>query len=289
MEFHRAFAVIGLLMAVAPAASVLHEKPAAADDAKPTTPDGKPLPEGMRLGDTASVGTGTVQVYLWKLPDGTDYEMVYVRAGNFTMGAGVYENALKHTHPMPDGYFIGRNDVTWGQYLAFCAAASHEKPERPDWAGTDAHPVVNVTWDDAKAFCAWAKVRLPSEAEWEKAARGTDGRNYPWGNDWDAGKCCNNANSGGHTAPVGSFPQGASPYGALDMAGNVWQWCEDWYDGGSYARYAQGNVTPPQSGSFRVGRGGCWDDEASFCRSSGRIRDVPSARRDVGVGFRACR
>ncbi len=198
-----------------------------------------------------------------------------------------YEEEPKHTHPMPTGYFMGRNDVTWGQYLAFCAAASHAKPDRPDWADTDAHPVVNVSWDDAQAFCSWAKLRLPGEAEWEKAARGTDGRTYPWGNDWDAGKCCNSANSG-HTSPVGSFPQGVSPYGALDMAGNVWQLCEDWYDASAYARYAQGNVTPPQSGSGRVLRGGGWDFEASDCRSSCRGKAGPSLR-GVNVGFRSCR
>ena len=87
--------------------------------------------------------------------------------------------------------------------------------------------MVNVDWNDANAYAEWAGAALPTEAEWEKAARGTDGRIYPWGNDWDRTKCVNAVHS---TMPVGSIPAGASPYGCQDMAGNVWQWCADWYD-----------------------------------------------------------
>ena len=151
-------------------------------------------------------------------------------------------------------------------------------PEVPAWGWIDTHPV-NVSWNDAKAYAKWAGVTLPTEAQWEKAARGTDGRVYPWGNDWDAAKCNNSvgANHPGKTSPVGSFPAGASPYGCLDMAGNVWQWCADWYGADYYTTSPAKNPTGPATGTVRVLRGGSWGGSGVVygCRGACRIYYIP--------------
>lgn len=285
------------------------------------------LPQGLQLAgrDVPAADGRLVPLYLFQLPDGSEMEMVTVPAGDFVMGADDSDatdwEKPKHTHPMAHSYWIGRNDVTRGQFMAFCTATGRAEPAKAyfdDELGGDKnrHPVIMVSWDDAKAYCAWAGLELPTEAEWEKAARGTDGRKYPWGNTWDPGKRANfldascpgdtlmmgnetldehmaafggrdRVNSDGfpYTSPVGSFPAGASPCGALDMAGNVWQWCEDWWDEAGYPRSARGDFSPPQSGSGRVDRGGSWGNPASGCRSSMRYMYAPSDRNEH-LGFR---
>ncbi|TEU10577.1 MAG: formylglycine-generating enzyme family protein [Anaerolineales bacterium] len=167
-------------------------------------------------------------------------EMVLIPAGEFLMGSDPSldqdaddDKQPQHTLYLPD-YYLAKTPVTNAQYAAFVQAIGHKQPKH--WEdgkpprGKEEHPVVEVSWHDAIAYCHWlAEVTgksycLPSEAEWEKGARGSDGRIYPWGNRWDAERCNSKEGGKGDTTLVGAYPEGASPYGLLDMAGNVWEW-----------------------------------------------------------------
>lgn len=158
-----------------------------------------------------------------------------------------------------NGYWIYKYEVTVAQYRAFCRATKHAMPPRLylDWQNN--LPIVNVTWNDAQAYAGWAGAMLPTEAEWEKAARGADGRLYPWGNAWDGTKCSNSVGTPATVqSPVGSFPLGASQYGAQDMAGSVLEWCADWYAPNYYGASPAKNPAGPATGKERVLRGGSW-------------------------------
>ena len=191
-------------------------------------------------------------------------ELIPIPAGEFLYGK---KKERKH---LP-AFTMTKDPITVAQYRQFCAATSRAMPAAPGWGWQENHPIVKVIWDDAAVFAAWVGLALPTEEEWEKAARGTDGREYPWGNQWNAAKCCNSMwKSAGQTAPVGRYPAGASPYGVQDMAGNVWEWCDSWCE----------------ANSTRVLRGGSWyNNFPGFFRAANRDRLSPNNRNSCN-GFR---
>ncbi len=233
-------------------------------------------------------------------------EMVLIPAGKFQMGTSIKQLAtLLKSNPSSkrewyiseltdkkvdiDAFYMYKNEVTVAQYRKFCDDTHRSMPTEPPWKWQDNHPIVNVNWNDAKAYADWAGATLPTEAQWEKAARGTDGRAFPWGSKWDTTKCCNpigKENPEKSTSQVGSYPAGASPYGVMDMAGNVWEWCADWYDEGYYKISPLKNPTGPVSGSFRVLRGGSWrSDNPRYLRAIDRGYCGPVLKISY-IGFR---
>jgi len=276
---------------------------------------------------TMASGSGSTQV---NLKDGM--RMVYMPAGEFLMGItesdGVkllseptpvgladYESRVRAMQPQHrvylDAYWMYQTEVTNGMYVQCVAAGVCQPPIQNGSYTRDSYydnptytnyPVIYVDWYQANTYCGWAGGHLPSEAEWEKAARGTDGRTYPWRDQPPAGDLLNfcdkncefsfkdsNVNDGYEdTAPVGSYPQGASEYGALDMAGNVWEWVADWYSETYYIGSPSENPQGPASGEYRVLRGGSCYNESFYLRSSNRNRGNPDNRYSYN-GFRCAR
>lgn len=218
--------------------------------------------------------------------------MLMIPAGEFMMGSNDGDSDEKPMHRVSvNTFYLDKYEVTHAQFAHFVeASGTHGEWQATGANGQDQHPVVNVTWHDALAYCRWAEKRLPTEAEWEYAARGAEGRTYPWGNTWDAGRARikgNNENDG--TVPVGSFPDGASPFGILDLAGNVWEWTADWYDSTYYRNSPRNNPNGPSNGAYRVLRGGSWGSTApKFVQSTNRLFDRPQSRNEV-FGFRCAK
>ncbi|MBI3449037.1 MAG: formylglycine-generating enzyme family protein [Acidobacteria bacterium] len=265
---------------------------------------------------------------------GTGSVTVLVPAGEFRMGADPNDMvAFPEERPVRKvsvkAFRIDRFETTNAEYRKFVVAARTLHPnscsplEPPgsdhtppalwwddlEW-NADVKPVNGVNWFDAYAYCAWVGKRLPTEAEWERAARGSDGRRYPWGNEPPGPVLVGNfadetvkrlnpkwkivpnyVDGFAHTAPVGSFPKGASPYGVEDMAGNVWEWVADWWEPNAYG---DPNAPPtgvakdpkgPESGTARVLRGGSWDATGNFLRVSARHSQTPTYK-GISLGIR---
>ena len=221
-------------------------------------------------------------------------EIVNIPAGVFFMGAKKKHSvdwAWPQRQVWLDAFEIMKYPLTNQQYKAFLdAAPNHPAPE--DWRdrtypqGKPNHPAINITWHDAQTCAAWYGMQLPTEAQWEKAARGTDARIYPWGDKFDKGKC-NTIESGiKDTAPIDRYPKGASPYGVIDMAGNVFEWCADWFDADYYKAAPDRNPPGPETGKAKVLRGGSWYFYHDLARCAYRHRDLPGfCGSIVGVRF----
>lgn len=219
--------------------------------------------------------------------------MVYVPSGEFIMGndTGKPNESPEHSVYL-DGFWIDKTEVTMGLYLLCVEDGSCHIPESQEHRLTDDalanHPLVDITWKQANSYCHWAGGRLPTEAEWEKAARGTDGRIYPWGDEIDDGRANINNRLGG-TSEVGSFPEGSSPYGLLDMAGNAAEYVADWYAAGYYLTSPSSNPAGPELGLERVIKGGSWISDGNSSTATWRGMVFPETNDQVvgsGYGFR---
>jgi formylglycine-generating enzyme required for sulfatase activity len=226
-------------------------------------------------------------------------EMILIPAGEFLMGSDPEKDKFARDEEQPQrrlylpDYYMAKTPVTNAQYAAFVETTDHERPwhwkgEKPP-KGREDHPVVYVSWHEAVAYCDWLvqvtgkAYRLPSEAEWEKGGRGTDGWIYPWGNEWELGRCNSREGGPGGTTPVGAYPQGASPYGLLDMAGNVWEWTTSlWGEDGAKPEFKY--PYDPTDGRedrgaedkvLRVLRGGSWLNLRDPVRCASRSRGSP--------------
>jgi formylglycine-generating enzyme required for sulfatase activity len=248
-------------------------------------------------------------------------DFVYVSAGPFKMGDN-FGDGLPRERPVHtvelDAFYIAKYETTNGQWRKFRDDPGYDnvkywpegrvapKDQIPYWTQVNNHgggtpdsddfPVLGVNWDSAVAYCNWVsaktgkKYRLPTEAEWEKAARGADQRRYPWGNEIDHSFANYVGSETFDTGmKVGSFPKGVSPYGALDMAGNVFEWCSDWYSRDYYSVSPKKNPKGPGEGAYRVVRGGSFFLEAFDLRTYGRSAAWPSFQSHRMIGFRAVR
>jgi formylglycine-generating enzyme required for sulfatase activity len=232
-------------------------------------------------------------------------EMTLIPAGEFLMGSDAQQdrNAESYEEPQHSLYLpeflLAKTPVTQAQYREFVRATGHKAPY--GWSnGTpppdkEDHPVVDVSWYDAQDYCQWLSeatgksYSLPSEAEWEKGARGTDGRLYPWGNPWDSRRCNSKEGRQGNTTPMGAYLQGVSPYGVLDMVGNVWEWTSSlWgmypYPSDAKERARREDLQAPDA-QARMLRGGAFDCNRGLVRCACRLRSRPSESGEV-IGFR---
>jgi len=250
-----------------------------------TTPTSVPT----KISATSTPGIDSVEV---SEKDGM--KLFYVPAGEFSMGS---ENGEDNEKPVRavflDSFWIDQTEITTGMYARCvndgkCALpGSKASLTRPNYYGEDKYnnyPVIFVDWNMAKIYCDWAGRRLPTEAEWEKAARGTEAFVYPWGNAMPDKNLLNYKDVNGDTTEVGMYPKGASPYGALDMAGNVWEWVNDWFASDYYRNSPVSNPPGPSAGRTHALRGGSWNLNDDFVRST--YRGTHPSEPNLGIGFR---
>ncbi len=261
---------------------------------------------------------------LGELGDPRADEWVEVPGGVFTMGTDAAEDPGQKAHESPrirpdlSHFEIMRTPVTVAQFKgfveaggygqrrhwseegwAYCTEARVALPrfwspeELSEWGAylTPSRPVVGVSWFEAEAYARWVGARLPTEAEWEKVARGVEGWSYPWGNEWEDDRAGHRDHGPRKTLPVGVFPRGESPFGALDMVGCVWQWCLDWYAPHAYASADRRDPRGPEAPALpprRVVRGGAWNTLRFSLRCANRNCYPPTARFS-NLGFRCVR
>ncbi|GIX06180.1 MAG: sulfatase modifying factor 2 [Candidatus Poribacteria bacterium] len=246
-----------------------------------------------------------LQMLIWGLAfPALGEEWITVPAGPFTMGRDDADLDASPAHRVVlSAYQISRYEVTNAEYLEFWQAVrpAHTPQDFPDevpglgpWPQRAERyptmPVIGVSWYDAQAYCRWKGVRLPTEAEWEKAARAHRNPVWPWGNDIEGRRANTNDPADGYPglAPVGQFPEGASPYGLFDMAGNVAEWVADWYSDSYYARSPVENPSGPELGVWKVVRGGSWIDAIGSCSVVRRLGFYPTLKTSF-IGFRVAR
>jgi formylglycine-generating enzyme required for sulfatase activity len=236
---------------------------------------------------------------------------LHEHAGEFTMGANEHKREQPIHRVYLDAFMIGKYPVTNEEFKEFIEAEGYKSedlwtPEGWNWLKKENiteprywhdrewngpnFPVVGVGWYEASSYAEWlsqmtgVKYSLPTEAQWEKAARGSTGLVYPWGSTFDKNLCNSGETGLGRTSPVGLFPGGKSPYGCMDMAGNVWEWCSDWFEEDSYKKSPAKNPGGPSDGSRRVVRGGGWAIGDWCCRAASRYWLHPAGR-VVVLGF----
>jgi formylglycine-generating enzyme required for sulfatase activity len=230
---------------------------------------------------------------------GDDPPMAVVPAGDFWMGVdgtiGLEDERPRHQVWL-EAFSLDLYEVATKHYARFLTATGRQPPWQWGSVNLDIHgdrPVIGVDWADAEAYCRWAGKRLPTEAEWEKAARGIDGRLYPWGNQVPTAELANFAVGARFSysqalMPVGRYEKAKGPYGHYDLAGNVWEWVQDWYDGSYYERSPERNPPGPEEGQFKVLRGGSWSELPKYLLTYGRFK-LPPGTRNSYTGFRCAR
>ena len=252
--------------------------------------------------------TPTITPFPTKVVDDHGIPLVLVPAGPFEMGRNDRAKSERPSHAVTlNAFYIDQFEVTFDGFAAFLNAMGNQFEGNANWVeandpdlrihlvegiwqvdqGFEKYPMNEVTWYGARAYCEWRGARLPTEAEWEKAARGTDGRTYPWGEDISCEKA-NYASCFYDAVPVDSFPGSVSPYGAYNMAGNSMEWVADLYSPDYYANSPAENPAGPESGDFRLIRGGSWINAAGNTRTTHRFPKLPVLT-FKSTGFRCAR
>ncbi|MCP4658087.1 MAG: formylglycine-generating enzyme family protein [bacterium] len=266
---------------------------------RPWVEFGEGIAEALVQASEPVAGTGPVLGESFTEPL-TGARFLWIPGGRFWIGGDRYAWEGPRHDVRVSPFWLTETPVTNRQYAVYLDATENEEPSfwRDRRFSAPEQPVVGVSWHDACAFCHWLAdamgmmVELPTEAQWEFAARGCECRQYPWGDEAPSAErvCFNQDWRKGHPAPAGSFPEGRGPYGTLDQAGNVWEWCRDAWDDSAYVRRAEaGTVDNPveegSQASDRVLRGGSWCGPVEALQAAGRVRFWASVR-DNAIGFR---